>query len=113
MNNAPARERRFQRAERRRQLADAPRNLGPRRHLHVVLAKINARFEQRDQFHQPLLHRAHAAAQRAAHLAGRLTCLRERLRLNQVAHGLGLSQIEFAGEKSALSKFARLSQPRA
>ena len=82
--------------------ADAARDLGLRRHVNVVFGKVDARFEQRDQLHQRLLHRLHAPAERAAHLAGGLPRLRQRLRFDQVAHRLGLGQIELAGEKCAL-----------
>ena len=113
MHDAPAGKGRLQRRQRRRQLADAPRNLGLRRHVHIVLGKVDARFEQRDQLHQRLLHRLHAPAQRAAHLARGLARLGQRLRLDQVAHRLGLRQVQPAGQKCALRKLARLGQPRA
>ena len=81
---------------------DAPRDLGLRRHVHVVFGKVDAGFEQRDQFHKRLLDGRSAAAERAAHLAGGLPRLRERLRIDQVANRFGLRQIQPAGQKSAL-----------
>ena len=99
--------------QRRRQLADAAGNLGLRRNLHVVLGKVDAGFEQGNQLHQRLLDRRNAAAERAAHLAGGLAGLGQRLRLDQVAHRLGLRQVQLAGEKGALRELARLGQPRA
>jgi hypothetical protein len=48
----------------------------------------------------------------SAHLAGCLAGLGERLRRNQVAHRLRLSEIEFAGQKSALCELARFGQSR-
>ena len=113
VNDAAAREGCFKRGQRRRQLADASGDLGLRRHVDVVFGKVDARFEQRDQFHQRLLHRLHAAAERAAHLAGGLPRLGQRLRIDQVAHRLGLREVELAGQKRALGKLARLGQPRA
>ena len=38
--------------------ADAARDLGLRRHVHVVFGKVDAGFEQRDQLDQRLLHAA-------------------------------------------------------
>ena len=55
VNDAAARERGLKRGERRRQLIDAPRDFGLRRHVHIVFGKIDAGFEQRDQFHERLL----------------------------------------------------------
>ena len=68
---------------------------------------------RRDQFDQRLLHWPDAPAERAAHLAGGLARLGERLRSDQVAHRLGLGEIESAGQKGALRKLARLGQSRA
>jgi hypothetical protein len=59
-----------------------------------------------------LLDGRNSPAERASHLAGGHAHLGERLRFNQVAHSLGLGKVEPAGEKGALSEFARLSQPR-
>jgi hypothetical protein len=92
---------------------DAAGDLGLRGHVHVVLGKVDAGFEQRDQLNQRLLHGRDAPAERAAHLAGGLAGLGQRLRLDQVAHGLGLGEVEPAGKKGALGKLAGLGQPRA
>ena len=95
------------------ELGDAASDLGLRRDVDIVFGKVDAGFEQRDQFDQGLLHGRDAAAERAAHLAGGLARLGERLRVDQVADRLGLRQVELAGEKCALSEFAGLGQPRA
>ena len=112
MHDAPVGKGGGKRGKRRRQFADAPGDLGFGRHIHVVLGKIDAGFEQCDKVNQRPLHRPHAPAERTAHLAGCLTSLGERLRLDQVAHGFGLSQVQPAGQEGALSELARLSQPR-
>ncbi len=83
------------------------------RHIHIVLAKIDACLKQRNQFHQALLHRSHAPAQCTTHLACSSPGLRQRLRINQVAHCLGLRQINLLGQKRSLRKLTRLCQPRA
>ena len=52
-------------------------------------------------------------AERSTHLAGGLARLRERLRVDQVAHRFSLREIEPARQKCTLRKFSRLGQPRA
>ena len=113
MDNAAARERGLKSGERRRNLVDTPRDLDLRRHVDVVFGKVDARFKQRDQFYKGLLGGRSASAERAAHLTGGLPRLRESLRIDEVANRFGLRQIETARQKSALGKFAGLSQPRA
>ena len=113
MNDAAASERGFERGERRRQLVDAPRDLGLRRHVHIVFGKVDAGFEQRDQFNERLLDGRNAMAERATHLAGGLARLRERLRVDEVAHRFGLREIEPAGQKRPLRELSGLGQPRA
>ena len=54
-----------------------------------------------------------AVAERATHLAGGLARLGESLRVDEVTHRLSLREIEPAGEKCALRKFAGLSETRA
>jgi hypothetical protein len=60
-----------------------------------------------------LLDGLHPAAEGAAHLACGLAGLGQGLGFNQVAHGLGLREVELAGEKRALGEFARLGETRA
>jgi hypothetical protein len=48
--------------------------------------------------------------QSATHLAGCLTGLREGVRLDEIADGFGLSEVELAGEKRALGEFAGFGQ---
>ena len=52
-------------------------------------------------------------AERAAHLAGGLARLGERLRVDEVAHRFSLREVEPAGEKCALRELAGLGQARA
>jgi hypothetical protein len=111
MDNAAARERDLKSGERRCDLADAPSDLGLRRHVDVVFGKVDARFEQRNQFHERLLGRRSAAAERTAHLAGSLARLRQRLRFDQVANRFGLRKVQSARQKSTLREFAGLGQP--
>ena len=113
MNDAAARERGFERSERRGQRVDAARDFGLGRHVHIVFGKVDAGFEQGDELNQRLLDGSDAAAERATHLAGGQARLGEGLRLDQVAHRLGLGEVEPAGEKGALGEFAGLGQPRA
>ena len=113
MDDAAAGKRGLKGGQGRREFADAAGDLGLRSHVNVVLGKVDASFEQRDQFDESLLDGSDAAAERSAQLAGGLASLGERLRLDQIADGLSLGEVEAAGKKSALGEFARLGQPRA
>ena len=90
MHNAAARERGLKSRERRCDLADAPSDLGLRRHVDIVFGEVDACFEQSNQFHEGLLGRRSAMAECTTHLAGGLPRLRQRLRIDQVANRFGL-----------------------
>ncbi len=108
----PPRVRCFERREFRPQLCDTPRDLLCRRHIHIVFAKVDAGFEQRNQFHERLLSRRHPMTQRATQLARRLPCLRECLRLDQIANRLGLREIDAPCQKCTLRELARVGKTR-
>ena len=86
---------------------DALENLLRGKDGDIVLGKIDARFEQRDQLHQLLFDGLQAAGERAIQLLGRDSGLIERLRLDQVADSFGLGEIDAAVEKGAHGEFAR------
>ena len=79
----------------------------------VVFGEIDAGFEQRDQLNQLLLDGLQATGKRAFELLGRDSRLVERLRLDQVADGLGLGEVEAAVKEGAHGEFAGLRQARA
>jgi len=81
-----------------------------RSNVNVVFAEVNAGFEEGDEFDERLLYWCDAAAECAAHLAGGLAGLGEGLGFDEVADGLGLSEVEFAGEECALGKFAGVGE---
>ena len=113
MHDAAAGKGGFERVERRGELGDAPRDLVLRRHVDVVFGKVDAGFEQGDEFDERLFDGRHAVAERAAHLAGGLARLGEGLRVDEVANRFSLREVEPAGEECALGKFAGLGQARA
>jgi hypothetical protein len=113
VDDAAARKRRFEPGERRVDLVNAARNFGLRCHVDVVFRKVDAGLEQSNQLHQRLLRGRCAAAERAAHLAGGLARLRQRLCIDQVANRFSLRQIKPPGQKSALGELSRLGQARA
>ncbi len=110
VNDAATGEGCLQRSEGRRELVDAAGDLLLWRHVDIVFREIDAGFEERDEFHEGLLQGLHAMAERAAHLAGGLTSLREGLRIDEVADGFGLDEIEFAGKEGPLGELAGLSE---
>ncbi len=91
----------------------AAQNLGGRRHADVVLGEIDAGFEQRDQFQQLFLQRGQPARDGAFHLLRRDARLVESGGVDQIAHGLGLRQIDAAVQVGAQGELAGLGQPRA
>ncbi len=58
VHDAAAGEGGFERGERRRELGDAPGDLRLRRDVEIVFGKVDAGFEQSDQFDEGLLSRA-------------------------------------------------------
>jgi hypothetical protein len=74
--------------------SDAAGDLVCRATSHVVFSKVDAGFEKGDEFDQRLLEGRDAAAERATHLAGGLARLGQGLRLDEVADGLGLGEVE-------------------
>ena len=91
----------------------AAQNLCRRSHADIVLGEIDAGFEQGDQFQQLLLQRSQAARDGAIHLLRRDARLVERGGVDQIAHGLGLRQIDAAVQKGAQGELAGLGQARA
>jgi len=79
----------------------------------VVFAEVDAGFEKGDEFDEGLLERSNAAAECTAHLAGGLTGLGECLGFDEVANGLGLGEVELAGEEGALGEFAGVGEASA
>ncbi len=85
-------------------------------YVDVVFGEVDARFEQGDELDERLcLAGCDAAGERSANLARRDAGLVKSLRLDQIANGLRLGEIDAAGEKCALGKFpgsARLAPAR-
>ena len=92
---------------------DAVEYLGVRHNVDVVFREIDPGLQCSDQRNQRVLCRLDATRERASQLARGDPGLINRLRLDQVANSLGLSQIDAAGKKSSLREFARLGKSRA
>ncbi len=103
----------LERGERRRKLVDAAGDLLLRSDVDVVFGEVDAGLKERDQFDEGLFERLHATAERAAHLAGGLAGLGERLRVDEVADSFSLGEVELAGKKGALRELAGLGEARA
>jgi hypothetical protein len=80
------------------------------RNVDVVFGEVDAGFKEGDEFDERLFDWLHAMAESATHLACGLTGLGEGLGLDEIAHGFGLGEVEFAGEKCALCEFAGLGE---
>ena len=79
----------------------------------IVFGEVDAGFHGGDQLDQLLLGGLQALGKCAFQLPRRDLRLVERLRIDEVAHRLGLRQIDAAVEEGAHGELARLGQPRA
>ena len=84
-----------------------------RNHCDIVFGKVYAGFHQGNQLDQLLLDRLQAVRKSAFQLPGGDPGLVERLRLDQVAHRLGLRQVDTAVQEGAHGELAGLGQPGA
>ena len=82
------------------------KDLGRRKDRHVVFSKINSCFEYGDQVDQLLFDRLQASGECAFELLGRNFRLVQRLRVDQIADGFGLSEINATVEKGAHGELA-------
>ena len=98
--------------ERRAHGRDVIENRGIGHHRHIVFREIDSGFEHRDQFHQLLLDRLQPPRQRALQLLRRHFRLIQSLRVDQIAHRLGLRQIDASVEKRAHGELPGLRQSR-
>src|SRR5438132_6446819 len=98
--------------QRRANFGDARQNLLAGHDGDVIFGEIHARFEKGDEFYQLLLDWLYAVGQRAFKLLRRDFGLKQGLRINQVADGFSLGEIDAAVQEGAHGEFARLSQAR-
>jgi len=77
-----------------------------------VVGKIEFQFEHGVQVEEGFAQAAEFLAEVAAQLAHGEVVLRLGLRCDDVGHGFGLREVEFAVEKGALCEFARVGLPR-
>src|ERR1700722_10204819 len=92
---------------------DVFKNRGIRQHSHIVFCKVDAGFQQRDQFHQLLLDGLEPFGERAFELLCRDLRLVESLSVDQVADGFGLGEIDASIQKGPHGELARFSQASA
>ena len=88
-------------------------NLLVRNDRDIVFGEVDAGFHDGDQIDQLLLDGLQALGQRAFELAGRDLRLVERLRVDEVANGFGLGQVDASVEEGAHGELAGLGQARA
>ena len=98
--------------ERRVNVGDARQNLRVGNDGDIVFGEVDAGFHHRDQVDELLLDRLEPLRQRAFELPGRDLRLIERLRIDQVADGLGLGEIDAAVEEGAHGELAGLGEAR-
>src|SRR5580693_3963140 len=79
---------------------------------HVVFSEIDAGFKHGDQLDEFLLDRLQTTGESALELLGRDLSLVECLRVDEVADGFGLGEIDAAVEKGAHGELARLGGAR-
>lgn len=113
VDDAATGKRGFERGQWRSERANAGGDFGLRRHVDVVFGEIDSGFKECDELDEGLLDGRDAATQRATHLAGGLAGLGECLRVDEVAHGFGLSKVEATGQEGALGELAGLGEARA
>ena len=113
VDNFPVGERAGEFFERRADCADVFEDLFAGEHGDIVFGKINSGFEKRNQLHQLLFDRLQAAGERAFELLGGDLRLIERLRIDQVADGFGLGEVDASVEEGAHGELARLGKARA
>src|SRR6266576_6231948 len=92
--------------------SDVLENLLVRYHRNIVFREVDSRFEQSDQLDQLLLDRLQSSRQRSVQLLRRHLRLIQRLRFDQVAHRLSLSQIDAPVKKRPHRELPRLSHLR-
>src|SRR5262249_39455451 len=78
------------------------------KHRDIVLRKVDTCFKRCDEFHQLLLDRLDAARKYAFELLRSNLGLEESLGLDEVAHSLGLRQIDASMEKPTHGELTRL-----
>ena len=81
-------------------------------YINIIFGKVDARFQFGNQIDERLLNGPDTARERAVELLGGNLRLIQRLRVDQIAHGLGLRQVEPASKKCPLGKFAGPRQTR-
>ena len=96
--------------ERRMDISDALQNLCVRNDRDIVFGEVHAGFHDRDQFDQLLLDGLQPLGQSAFELPGGNLRLIERLRVDEVADGLGLSQIDASIQERAHGELAGLGK---
>ncbi len=79
----------------------------------VVFGEVDAGFHDGDQVNQFLLDGLQPLRQRAFELARRDLRLVERLRIDEVAHGFGLGEVDASVEEGAHGELAGLGEARA
>ncbi len=79
----------------------------------VVFSKVDACFELRNQRDQSLFERPNSPRKCAAQLLRGGLGLQQGLRVDQVADGFRLGQVDAAGKEGALGKLAGRGQARA
>ena len=98
--------------QRRANFGDARQNLLAGHDGDVIFGEIHAGFEQGDELYQLLLDWLYAVGQCAFKLLRRNFGLEQGLRINQIADGFGLGEIDAAVQEGAHGEFAGLSQAR-
>ena len=98
--------------QRRANFGDARQNLLAGHDGDVIFGEIHAGFEEGDEFYQLLLDWLYAVGQCAFKLLRRNFGLEQGLRINQIADGFGLGEIDAAVQEGAHGEFAGLSQAR-
>ena len=106
VDNAASSEGSFKSGERRDEIVNASGDLGLRRYVYVILSEVDAGFEKCDELDQRLLDGNNTAAERPAHLTGGLASLGQGLRLDEIADGFGLREIEFSGEERTFGELS-------
>ena len=98
--------------ERRVHVSDALQNLCVGNHGDIVFREVHSGFHDGDQLDQLLLDGLQPLGQRAFELAGCDLRLIERLRVDEVADGFGLREIDASVEEGAHGELAGLGEAR-
>src|SRR5437588_6365524 len=81
------------------------------KHGDVILSKVNAGFQYRDQLDKLLFDRLQTPGERASKLLCGNLRLIKRLRVDKIAYRLRLREIDAPIQKGAHGEFARFGEP--